>query len=127
MDPIGLSLENFDAVGAWRNQDSGYPLDSSGQLVDGTKVATPINLRQALLKYQDAFIRNLTGKLLMYSLGRGLESYDMPVVRGIDREAAKNNNRFVSIVLGIVKSAPFQMRRAEVVTDQHSEESKGRH
>jgi hypothetical protein len=116
MDPMGLSLENFDAVGAWREQDSGYPVDTSGQLVDGTKVTNPISLRQALLKYSDAFVDNFTSKLLMYALGRGVEYYDMPVVRAINREAARNDNRFVSIVMGIVKSTPFQMKRAEEPT-----------
>jgi hypothetical protein len=117
MDPIGLSLENYDAVGSWRTQDSGYPVDTSGQLVDGTKVTNPVNLRQALLKYKEAYVRNVTGKLLMYALGRGLEYYDMPMVRAIDHDVEKNNYKFESIVMGIVKSTPFQMRRTEMVTD----------
>jgi hypothetical protein len=119
MDPIGLSLENYDAVGSWRTQDSGYPVDTSGQLVDGTKVTSPVNLRQALLRYKEAYVRNVTGKLLMYALGRGLEYYDMPVVRAIDHDVAKDNFKFESIVLGIVKSTPFQMRSAEAITDHN--------
>lgn len=113
MDPLGFSLENFDAVGAWRIHDGNYPVDPSGQLYDGTKVNGPVSLRQALLSRSDMFVRNFTEKLLTYALGRGVEYYDMPVVRSIDREAARNNNRFSSLILGIVKSIPFQMRRAE--------------
>jgi hypothetical protein len=113
MDPIGLALENFDAVGAWRIHDSGFPVDPTGTLIDGTKVDGPVSLRQALAKHSDAFIRTLTEKLLTYALGRGMEYYDMPAVRAIDHEAARNNNRFSSFIVGIVKSVPFQMRRAE--------------
>lgn len=113
MDPMGLSLENFDAIGGWRTQDSGFPVDPSGELVDGTKVNNPAGLRQALLKYSDAYVRNFTVKLLTYALGRAITYTDMPVVRSIERQAVKNNNRFTSIVMGIVNSVPFQMRRAE--------------
>jgi hypothetical protein len=113
MDPIGFSLENFDAVGAWRIHDTGFPIDPTGQLVDGTKLDGPVSLRRALTGHSDAFIRTFTEKLLTYSLGRGIEYYDMPAVRAIDREAAGRNNRFSAFVLGIVKSVPFQTRRAE--------------
>src|SRR5262249_20602637 len=113
MDPIGFALENFDAVGAWRWNDSGFPVDPRGQLVDGTRLDGPESLRQALVARSDAFIRTLTEKLLTYALGRGIEFYDMPAVREIDREAARNGNRFSSLILGIVKSVPFQQRRAE--------------
>jgi hypothetical protein len=113
MDPIGFALENFDALGAWRWNDSGFPVDATGQLVDGTKVDGPASLRRALENHSEAFIRNFTEKLLTYALGRGLEYYDKPAVRAIDREAAGNGNRFSSFVLGIVRSTPFQMRRAE--------------
>ena len=88
-------------------------MDPAGQLVDGTKLNGPASLRQALVSRSDAFLRTLTEKLLSYALGRGLEYYDMPTVRAIDREAAANGNRFSSLILGIVKSAPFQQRRAE--------------
>jgi hypothetical protein len=120
MDPMGLSLENFDALGAWRTRDSGFPVDTSGQLVDGTTVTSPITLRNALLTRSDAYVRNVTSKLLMYALGRGVEYFDMPTVRAIDREAAKDNYRFESIVMGIVKSTPFQMRRAEQTTERNN-------
>ena len=112
MDPIGLALENFDAVGAWRTRDSGFPVDPSGQLVDGTKVDSPASLRLALLHYSDAYVTNFTSRLLTYALGRGLSASDMPTVRKIIRDAGEDH-RFGSIVLNIAKSAPFQMRRAE--------------
>jgi hypothetical protein len=113
MDPIGFALENFDGTGAWRIHDSGADIDATGKLVDGTKVNGPISLRQALVDHSDAFFRTFTEKLLTYALGRGIEYYDMPVVRAIDRQAARNENRFSSFVLGIVESVPFQMRRVE--------------
>jgi hypothetical protein len=108
-DPIGFALENFDAVGKYRSTDVGKPIDAAGQLVDGTKFAGPAGLRQALLRYSPQFVEVVTEKLLTYALGRGVEYYDMPVVRAIDREADRNQDRFSSLVLGIVKSAPFQM------------------
>jgi hypothetical protein len=111
MDPIGLALENFDAVGAWRTQDSGFKVDPSGELVDGTKVNGPAALRDALLHYQPAFKSNFTAKLLTYALGRGLTASDMPGVRKIIRESGPDH-RFGSLVLNIVKSEPFRMRRA---------------
>lgn len=117
MDPIGFALENFDAVGVWRNNDSGFRIDPSGEMFDGAKLSGPASLRQALLNHADVFISNLTENLMAYGLGRVLEYYDMPAVRAVDREAARNDNRFSSFVLGIVKSAPFQMRRAEENTE----------
>ena len=113
MDPMGLALENFDAVGAWRAYDGGFPVDPSGELVDGTKVTSPADLRRALLKYSDAYVRNFIVKLVTYALGREFTYVDMPVVREIERQAARNDNRFTSIVLGIVNSMPFQMRKLE--------------
>lgn len=113
MDPIGFALENYDVVGLWRTKDSGAPIDASGQLTDGTSVNGPASLRQALVNRADLFERKLTEDLLMYGMGRVVQSYDMPAVRSIQREAATSGNRFSSFVLGIVKSAPFQMRQAE--------------
>jgi hypothetical protein len=121
MDPIGFALENFDAVGAWRIHDSGFDVDAAGQLVDGTKLEGPASLRRALLSHSDAFIRTFTSKLLTYALGRGVEYYDMPAVRAIDRAAAQNGNRFSGFILEIVKSAPFQMRRAEERTGSETQ------
>jgi len=109
MDPIGFSLENFNGIGVWRTEDNGVPIDASGQLVDGTKMTGPAGLRTALMHYSPQFTRVVSEKLLTYALGRGVEYYDMPLVRSIVRDAERNNNKFSSIVLGIVKSAPFQM------------------
>jgi hypothetical protein len=109
MDPIGISLENFDGIGHWRTEDEGTPIDSVGVLVDGTRMEGVTGLREAMLRYSPQFVRNMTERLLTYSLGRGVEYYDMPLVRSIAREAERHNYRFSSIVLGIVKSAPFQM------------------
>jgi len=108
-DPIGFALEAFDAIGRYRTNEFGKPLDFSGQLVDGAQFTGPDGLRQALLRYSPQFIQGLTEKLLTYALGRPVEYYDMPAVRAIAREAARNNNRFSSLILGIVKSAPFEM------------------
>jgi hypothetical protein len=110
MDPIGLALENFDATGAWRVKDGDAPIDASDTLADGTAVNGPVALRQAILREPDRFVSTLTEKLMTYGLGRGLDYYDMPAVRTIVRDAAANNYRMSSIILGIVKSVPFQMR-----------------
>jgi Protein of unknown function (DUF1592)/Protein of unknown function (DUF1588)/Protein of unknown function (DUF1587)/Protein of unknown function (DUF1585)/Protein of unknown function (DUF1595)/Cytochrome C oxidase, cbb3-type, subunit III len=116
MDPIGLTLENFDAVGAWRTRDGdsvtgpGTPIDATGQLLDGTKVDGVITLRQALLRQPDLFVGTVAEKLMIYALGRGLQPYDMPSVRAIVRGTAQTNYRFSSIVMGIVNSTPFQKR-----------------
>jgi mono/diheme cytochrome c family protein len=109
-DPLGFSLENFNAVGGWRTRDAGANVDASGALPDGTPLNGVAALRGALLKHPDAFVRTLSEKLLIYALGRGLQAYDQPVIRGIVRDAAARDYRFSSLVLGIVKSAPFQMR-----------------
>jgi hypothetical protein len=116
MDPIGLSLENFDAIGAWRTRDGstvtnlGTPIDSSGELLDGTKVDGVVALRKALVRQPDIFASTVTEKLLVYALGRGLGPHDMPTVRSIVRDSAKQNYRLSSLILGIVKSTPFQKR-----------------
>jgi mono/diheme cytochrome c family protein len=119
MDPIGLTMENFDAVGAWRTRDGdsvtgpGTPIDATGQLLDGTRVDGVITLRQALLRQPDLFVGTLTEKLMIYALGRGLQPYDMPSVRAIVRDTARSNYRFSSIVIGIIDSTAFQMRTAQ--------------
>jgi len=113
MDPIGFALENFDAVGAWRTNDSGFKIDPTGKLYDGTKLDGPVSLRQALLNHSDAFVGTFTENLLAYGLGRVIDYHDMSFVRGVEREAARTNNRFSSFVVGVVKSPPFQMRKAE--------------
>jgi hypothetical protein len=110
MDPIGLTLENFDAVGAWRSEDAGSPIDAKTELADGTQLDGVVSLREALLKRQDVFISTLTEKLMIYALGRGLTYNDMPAVRAIVRDAAQQNNRFSSLILGVIRSTPFRMR-----------------
>jgi hypothetical protein len=126
IDPIGLALENFDVTGQWRTWDKTYatsatgervhtggiPIDSKTQLYDGTPLDGPASLRNAILSHSDAFIGTFTEKLMSFAIGRRVEYFDMPVVRDITREAAKDNNRFATLVLGIVKSAPFQMGKA---------------
>ncbi len=113
MDPIGLSLDNFDVVGSWRTEDAGTPIDASGELVDGSKVDGVVTLRKALMAHPDVFVRTMTEKMLIYALGRGLDARDMPTVRAIMREAAAHDNRFSSLVFGIVRSTPFTMRVAQ--------------
>ena len=114
MDPLGLSLENFDFVGRWRTVDEALiPIDASVVLADGTKLEGPAGLRNVLVSHPDRFVRTFTKKLLTYALGRGLEYYDMPAVRAIVRDAGRDNYRFSSIVIGIARSAPFRMRKSE--------------
>jgi hypothetical protein len=113
MDPIGLSLENFDVVGSWRTEDAGSPIDASGQLVDGSRVDGIVTLRKAILAHPDVFVRTMTEKMLIYALGRGLDARDMPSVRAIMREASARDARFSSLVLAVVHSTPFTMRVAQ--------------
>jgi hypothetical protein len=110
MDPIGFALENFDLTGKWRTVDGKTPVDGSGELVDGTKLNGPASLRHALLSRSDAFASVATEKLMTYALGRAVHYYDMPAVRSVLRDGSPNGYRFSSLVLGIVKSAPFQMK-----------------
>src|SRR5262245_22608131 len=132
IDPIGLALENFDVTGLWRTMDKtasindagirvrspGIPVDTRTQLFDGTPLDGPISLRQAILKHTDAVIGNFAEKMMAYAIGRRLEYYDMPAIRSIAREAAKNNYRFSSFVLGIVKSPAFQMSKADAAISE---------
>ena len=114
MDPIGLGLENFDAVGKWRTREPGGDIDAHGQLVDGTPDRRRRSaLREALTADPEQFARVFTEKLLTYALGRGLEAYDMPTVRRIVREAEGDDYRFSALVKGIANSVPFRMRRAQ--------------
>ena len=111
IDPPGFALENFDSVGQWRDKGpDGAPLDVAGTLADGEQVNGPVALREAILSRPDAFVTVVTEKMLTYALGRGLEPADMPVVRRIVKKAAQNDYRLSSVVMGIVESAPFQMR-----------------
>ncbi len=115
IDPLGLALENFDTIGAWRIKDNGVPVDTSGTLYDGTPIDGPAGLRKALLSKSDSIIRNFTDNLMAYALGRRVEYYDQPTVRAIVRKAAQHGYRFSSFVLGIVNSPAFQMSKAEPV------------
>jgi hypothetical protein len=113
MDPVGFALENYDAVGGWRTAEGGVPVDVAGGLPDGSSFQGAAGLRQALLRHPDLFVTTTTEKLLTYALGRGVEDYDATAVRGIVRAAQGDDYRFSSLVLGIVKSSPFQMRRSQ--------------
>lgn len=113
MDPLGFGLENFDAVGAWREQDGKFPIDSAGSLPDGRSFKGPNDLKVILKSDREAFARTLTEKLMTYGLGRGLERYDKPAVKKIAESVAANDYRFSSLVIEIVRSLPFQMRRGD--------------
>ena len=110
IDPLGLALENFDATGAWRIKDKGVPIDASSRLYDGTPMVSPSDLRAALLKRPSALVRTFTENMLAYALGRRLEYFDMPTVRQIEQQAAENDNRISSFVLGVVGSPAFRMK-----------------
>jgi len=112
MDPLGFSLENFDAVGRWRTREPGGKIDSTGKLADGTPVDGPVALRKALLSHPEQFAGVMAEKMLTYGLGRGLEYYDMPAVRKVAEDAARGGYKFSALVMGIVNSEPFQMKRA---------------
>jgi len=113
MDPIGFAMENFDAVGRWREIDAGRPIDASGVFPDGTAFDGTSGLKKVLLKQSDQFISTVAERLLMYAIGRNLQYYDQPSVRAIVREASAGNYTLPALVMGVVKSRPFQMREAE--------------
>jgi hypothetical protein len=113
MDPMGLALENFDAIGAWRTEDNGARVDAAGQLADGTTIDGVAGLREALLKHPEALVTTATEKLLTFALGRGLEPEDMPAVRAIVRQSERDGYRFASLIEGVANSTPFRMRKAE--------------
>jgi hypothetical protein len=113
MDPIGFSMENFDALGRWRDRDAGSTIDASGVLPEGTRFEGMPGLRKLLLDHSGEFVSTVTEKLLMYAVGRNLQYYDAPAVRQIVRGAARDNYTLTSLVLGVVKSVPFQMRETQ--------------
>ena len=113
MDPLGFALENFDGIGQWRATDGVSTIDASGSLPDGTMFKGPEDFRQVLVTRREDFVRTFTEKLLMYSLGRAIQHYDIPSIRAITREAAPANYSWSSLIMGIVKSQPFQMRKAQ--------------
>jgi hypothetical protein len=110
MDPMGFALENFDLVGTWRDTEAGAPIDSTGQLADGTPLAGPADLRAAILSRSDMFMTVATEKLMTYALGRAVHHDDMSTVRAIVRAAGQRDNRFSALVVGIAESAPFRLR-----------------
>jgi hypothetical protein len=112
MDPLGFALENYDAIGRYRNSDSGQPIDATAVLPDGTELSGPEGLRGVLLARPEDFVSTVAERLLTYALGRGVEYYDAPAVRKIVRESAADDYRWSSLFLGVVKSTPFQMRRS---------------
>jgi hypothetical protein len=118
MDPIGLSLENFDVTGRWRIRDNGMPIDSKGQLWNGAPVETPADLRDALLKHPESILRTFTRNLMAYAIGRRVEYYDMPTIRAITRQAAREDNRMSAYILGVVNSPAFRMQRADAANVQ---------
>ncbi len=115
IDPLGLALENFDVTGVWRIKDNGVTVDPAGVLFDGTALDGPISLRSALLKHQDVIMLSFTESLMTYALGRRVESYDMPAVRAIVRDAKRNNYKFSSFIAGVANSAAFRMSRVAAV------------
>ena len=113
MDPAGLSMENFDAIGRWRDAEGGVPIDAAGNLPGGEEFDGVAGLRAAVLERPEVFVGNVAEKLLIYALGRGLDHTDAPAIRAITRAAAADDYRLSSLILGIVESAPFQMRRSQ--------------
>ena len=122
MDPIGLTLENFDAVGRWRPNDGGFVIDPSARMYDGSPLDGPVSLREALVKRSDAFLGSFTQNLLAYGLGRVLDYRDMPTVRSIARAASDEEHRFSAFVMGIVNSTPFQMREFRQASEANQED-----
>jgi hypothetical protein len=111
MDPLGFGLENFDPIGRWRTRIGAQPVDASGVLPGGERFEGPAELRKVLLGRKEEFVRNVTQKMLAYALGRGLEYYDAPAVKAIDKALAENEYRTSVLIAEIIKSFPFQYRR----------------
>ncbi|MCI0432542.1 MAG: DUF1592 domain-containing protein [Gemmatimonadetes bacterium] len=120
MDPIGLALENYDVTGRWRVRDGGMPIDSRGQLWDGTPVESPSDLRAALLRRPEPLVRTFARNLMAYAIGRRVEYFDMPTIRALTRESAKQDHRISSYILGVVNSPAFRMQRVEPVAETGS-------
>jgi hypothetical protein len=117
IDPIGLALDNFDVTGRWRFRENGAPLDTRGQMYDGTEVTSPAELTRALLKRPTPLVRSFTENLMAYAIGRRVEDTDQPAVREIARSAESNGYRVSSFILGVVNSRAFQYRRADATTE----------
>jgi hypothetical protein len=110
MDPLGLALDNFDVTGKWRIRENGVPLDTRGQMWDGREINSPADLRKGLLEFPESLVRNFAENLMAYALGRRIESYDMPTIRAIARQAAGKDYRVSAFVHGVVNSPAFQMQ-----------------
>ena len=121
IDPLGLALENFDVTGAWRVKDEGNPVDPVGEMYDGTVLAGPADLRAALLKRPEVFLRTFTENLMAYATGRRVEWYDQPAVRQITSEAADGGYRLSSFIMGVIESPPFRMNQAGSATVEPDE------
>jgi hypothetical protein len=117
MDPIGLALDNFDVTGRWRYRENGMPLDTRGQMYDGTPVTRPADLQTSLLKRPIPLMRSFTENLMAYAVGRRVEDYDQPTIRAITRNAEANGYRVSSFILGVVNSSAFRSKRADGVAD----------
>jgi hypothetical protein len=117
IDPIGLSLDNFDVTGAWRIKDRGVPVNTAGELYDGTKLTGAADLRAALMKRADVMVSHFTEMLMAYAVGRRVEAFDMPTIRAIVRNAAATDYRMSDLILGVAKSAAFRTARAEAIDD----------
>ena len=113
MDPLGFGLENFDAIGRWREKDGTFPVDASGTLPDGKTFTGPEQLKEILVANRDAFTQGMAEKMMIYALGRGLEPADRPAIRAIAQRVAQSGYRISAIVLGIVNSVPFQQRKGD--------------
>jgi hypothetical protein len=116
MDPLGFALENFNAIGRWRTTENGQLIDATGAFPEGAKFSGPAEFRGELVTHSEDFIRAVAVKMLTYALGRGVEYYDMPTIRAVAREAARDNYRWSALVLATVKSMPFQMNRAREIS-----------
>ena len=116
IDPLGLALENFDVTGKWRIKDNEVPIDSVGELYDGTKMNGALGLGQAILRHKDAFLLGFTERLMTYATGRRMQPYDMPVVRRIIRDAGKQDYKLSAFIMGVVNSQAFRMNRVEPAT-----------
>ena len=116
IDPLGLALEHFDVTGQYRIKDNGVPVDANGEMYDGTKMQGAEGLRQALLGKKEAMLTSFTESLMTYALGRRVESFDMPALRAIVRDAAKQDYRISALVQGVVRSQPFRMSKPQPST-----------
>jgi len=124
MDPIGLALDNFDVTGRWRIRENGAPVDTSGELYDGTLLAGPADLYRALVARPIPMVRTFTENLMAFALGRRVEYYDQPTIRAVTRAAAADGYRVSSLIMGVVTSDAFQMQRVDVVVDDPAEQER---